>query len=377
MTKCSATSFRLNSGVRRPRSPLDSYRCHHFASVPSPTSMTDYSTPPRTQSRATSSSDSSAPPTPSQGLGLLNCSFPSSINDVYGAASLNSCQYATNFGELPVTIPMCNNFNEGVPSVELYSPTTHILSSASLDGLTYYTTTPVSSTSSMPPSGATIGYSLAPEHAPVMLQRTFAQEGYHHIKQEEDAEAWFNQHIDLERSQSNFDHPSARPMKASSTSPSRLTNAALVSSPGYIPSPLSPVSIGQNLQFKESPTGRSESVESSEAFQTPIGGADSNSRRQNTGDEKRHVCQICNRAFDKKYNLREHEKRHDPSQKTQFVCPKQGCGKRLGRKTDVNRHVQTVHEKAKKFVCGKCSKRFDRKDTLARYVMEWVYSTTG
>ncbi|KAL4806777.1 hypothetical protein BDV18DRAFT_119898 [Aspergillus unguis] len=51
-------------------------------------------------------------------------------------------------------------------------------------------------------------------------------------------------------------------------------------------------------------------------------------------------CTICGARFTRPSNCREHMKKHDPNNRKAFACS--DCGKTLGRKTDLKRHVDSV-----------------------------------
>lgn len=329
--------------------------------------MIDYPTPPRTQSPATSISGSSAPTTPSRGIGLLNCPFPSSLIDAYSTSASSSYHPATTTSNWSLPVSMCENTFEENAHLNLLPSASYAFSSPSLDASSFYKSPAVSSSSFMPISSASIDFAQTQHHIPAVLHSNFRPDICHPIKQEENTESWFGDHIDMERSQSSIDLSSYGDMKSPSLSPFHFTDARLESSSKPSFAALSPASCGQSQQFESSRAARSESVESSTTHHQVAGNQKrARGRRHSANGERRYTCSICNRPFDKKYNLKEHEKKHDPSRVSQFLCPEPGCGKRLGRKTDVNRHVQSVHEKAKNFACARCLKRFDRKDTLSR-----------
>ncbi|KAL4886664.1 hypothetical protein BJY04DRAFT_76210 [Aspergillus karnatakaensis] len=79
-------------------------------------------------------------------------------------------------------------------------------------------------------------------------------------------------------------------------------------------------------------------------------------------------CTICGLHFTRRSNCREHMKRHDPDGRKSFPCEE--CGKILGRKTDLKRHVDSVHRGIRKFGCDECGARFSRHDTLARHLAD-------
>lgn len=53
-------------------------------------------------------------------------------------------------------------------------------------------------------------------------------------------------------------------------------------------------------------------------------------------------CNICGRPFQRTYNLKQHLNIHDLHRSKPFVCQYEHCEHRFVRKTDLNRHVDTV-----------------------------------
>jgi Zinc finger, C2H2 type len=361
MSRGQSATLRSNINVYAPRSQRFRDRFGQTTSLLAGTRMIDYPTPPRTQSPATSISSSSAPTTPCQGLGLFNYSFASGLADAYSAASASASLYlsTTAIADWPMPLSMCGNPYEEDSREDLLRPRT--------DTMAFYSLPAASTSAAMPTTSTNLDFALTQHHNPIMLHSNFEGQGYPRVKQEIDVDTWFNAHIDMDHSESNIDLALYGRMRSPSASASHATNTGLMASPGIGFGALSPPSGTQNQQFDRSPAARSESVESLTTLQQMgSSGASVRGRRNSANNERRYVCSGCGRSFDKKYNLREHEKKHDLSRVSPHVCPEPGCGKRLGRRTDVNRHVQSVHEKAKRFACPKCQKRFDRKDTLSR-----------
>ncbi|KAL2827545.1 hypothetical protein BDW59DRAFT_55691 [Aspergillus cavernicola] len=79
-------------------------------------------------------------------------------------------------------------------------------------------------------------------------------------------------------------------------------------------------------------------------------------------------CSICGAQFTRRSNCQEHMKRHDPNSRKSYPC--EDCGKTLGRKTDLKRHIDSIHRGIRRFGCEKCGHHFSRQDTLARHVAD-------
>lgn len=56
-------------------------------------------------------------------------------------------------------------------------------------------------------------------------------------------------------------------------------------------------------------------------------------------------CTVCNKHFDRHFNLKTHRTIHQEQREYPFACPFEGCGKAFSRKADCNRHTRSVHLK--------------------------------
>ena len=87
---------------------------------------------------------------------------------------------------------------------------------------------------------------------------------------------------------------------------------------------------------------------------------DSLKRHVNTVHSNRiYRCPVCSSVFSSQ------------KEKVSHVCNDikcEVCGKEFSHVGTKNRHVQTVHEKKVEFECDRCSKRFTRKDVLAKHL---------
>ncbi|KAL4797955.1 hypothetical protein BDV19DRAFT_33962 [Aspergillus venezuelensis] len=88
-------------------------------------------------------------------------------------------------------------------------------------------------------------------------------------------------------------------------------------------------------------------------------------RRPRVPPASGNECTLCGAKFTRRSNCREHMKRHDPNNRKTWACD--ACGKTLGRKTDLKRHIDSVHRGIRRFACDQCGARFSRQDTLARH----------
>ncbi|KAK5121465.1 hypothetical protein LTR85_005298 [Meristemomyces frigidus] len=79
-------------------------------------------------------------------------------------------------------------------------------------------------------------------------------------------------------------------------------------------------------------------------------------------------CDQCGKLFQRSYNLKAHMETHDPHRNQTHTCEHPGCDRSFVRRTDLLRHEQSVHLKARNFPCPLCNSSFARKDTLRRHV---------
>ena len=98
-------------------------------------------------------------------------------------------------------------------------------------------------------------------------------------------------------------------------------------------------------------------------------------RRLTTKEDANFQCHVkgCGKLFGRSYNYKAHMETHDSTREYPFPCPMKECTKKFVRKTDLQRHHQSVHMKQRNYRCDYCSRHFARKDTLRRYVYshEW------
>jgi KRAB domain-containing zinc finger protein len=80
--------------------------------------------------------------------------------------------------------------------------------------------------------------------------------------------------------------------------------------------------------------------------------------------EKSFMCEICSKVLRKKFSLERHLEAHKGVRQS-FVCEE--CGKILSSTTSLKQH-KTVHS-AKKYICDVCGKRFGRKGNLQIHML--------
>lgn len=93
-------------------------------------------------------------------------------------------------------------------------------------------------------------------------------------------------------------------------------------------------------------------------------------RRLTTKEDANFQCNVkgCGKLFGRSYNYKAHMETHDAGREYPFPCLIKDCSKKFVRKTDLQRHHQSVHMKQRNHRCDFCSRFFARKDTLRRLV---------
>jgi len=91
-------------------------------------------------------------------------------------------------------------------------------------------------------------------------------------------------------------------------------------------------------------------------------------RKLTTKEDANFQCNVkgCGKLFGRSYNFKAHMETHDAGREYPFPCPMKDCTKKFVRKTDLQRHHQSVHMKQRNHRCDYCSRYFARKDTLRR-----------
>ncbi|KAM0803062.1 hypothetical protein BDR22DRAFT_886943 [Usnea florida] len=94
-------------------------------------------------------------------------------------------------------------------------------------------------------------------------------------------------------------------------------------------------------------------------------------RQRTTPEEATHECGTCGKLFKRSYNWKSHMETHNPERKYPHPCTAMigntPCTKKFQRKTDLDRHHDSVHLKARNHRCNLCGNRFARRDTLRRH----------
>ncbi|KAL1955445.1 hypothetical protein VTO42DRAFT_8538 [Malbranchea cinnamomea] len=90
-------------------------------------------------------------------------------------------------------------------------------------------------------------------------------------------------------------------------------------------------------------------------------------RKRATPATAKYQCEKCGMTFTRNSNCKSHMKIHDPNRKYPHKCTLENCTKKFSRKTDLVRHIDSVHKRLKPFVCSQCGHRFARQDTLRRH----------
>ncbi|KAI1448941.1 hypothetical protein F5Y02DRAFT_414204 [Annulohypoxylon stygium] len=93
-----------------------------------------------------------------------------------------------------------------------------------------------------------------------------------------------------------------------------------------------------------------------------------------------HICEECGRCFDQVHKLNHHKRYHD----RKHECTYEGCDKKFGTKTHLDRHINDKHVKSKAYHCTdptcqyfRGGKAFPRKDNWRRHMVKKHGATPG
>lgn len=91
-------------------------------------------------------------------------------------------------------------------------------------------------------------------------------------------------------------------------------------------------------------------------------------RKLTTKEEANFQCAVrgCGKFFSRSYNFKAHMETHRERREYPFPCEIGDCTKKFVRKTDLQRHHQSVHMKERNHGCEYCGRMFARRDTLKR-----------
>ncbi|XP_066439418.1 transcription factor IIIA isoform X2 [Eleutherodactylus coqui] len=80
------------------------------------------------------------------------------------------------------------------------------------------------------------------------------------------------------------------------------------------------------------------------------------------------TCNVCNRAFKKNSNLKDHKRTHK-DETTVYQCPREDCDRTYTTKFNLRSHILSFHENLRPFVCEHegCGKTFPMKQSLDRH----------
>jgi general transcription factor IIIA len=94
-------------------------------------------------------------------------------------------------------------------------------------------------------------------------------------------------------------------------------------------------------------------------------------RKHSKMHSKEYKCPSCDRVFNSKGNLRQHQITHDSDRQT-FCCSYEGCARVFSRQSNLNVHIQSYHEAIKPFSCHHvgCNRSFPYKKSLDSHIQK-------
>lgn len=91
-------------------------------------------------------------------------------------------------------------------------------------------------------------------------------------------------------------------------------------------------------------------------------------RRKTHKTDMRFLCDICDRAFFRKVNIKQHMKAHfQPSADEVFQCHYENCPKFYTAKRNLEAHISSKHE-GKRWTCDFCKRELSTKQKLAQHI---------
>lgn len=90
------------------------------------------------------------------------------------------------------------------------------------------------------------------------------------------------------------------------------------------------------------------------------------SRKQADNSNSAFHCVLCGKRFARSYNHKQHMETHNINRDKPHVCHYMDCQRPFVRKTDLDRHMNSVHFKRKDYFCTRCNAPYARKDTCTR-----------
>ncbi|EKG13382.1 Zinc finger C2H2-type protein [Macrophomina phaseolina MS6] len=189
-------------------------------------------------------------------------------------------------------------------------------------------------------SGSFVGtrHSPAPSDGHIMSQRSSVSSSYDNSLYSHDgSESTYLPEVKLEpQNEWRSDEDSLMCQQPLIVSPGRLCNSNQAISPRYGPP------ADRRRQLNTSSKGKRAKTIASEEGRINTSTARTRSRNATTAANANYACQVCGKMFQRSYNHKAHMETHDPERPHPHVCQTEHCERAFVRRTDLQRHEQSV-----------------------------------
>ncbi len=299
------------------------------------------------------------------GLGIYECSIPQQPQQ-------------TSVHDLPPSPQPSDGWSHSSMMEQEYPQTPQQapdISSAAFDPFSgYYNHGPAHMLPSSPPEAPGLVYCQTPPSTNMPSHRNSVSSGYS-PSETYDESHFYTPKVKMENGEEWYPTPDNEHVLQRSLNTQGLssysTGVSPITGPTHDPY-MSKQAHSYPIEFSNMPSEDSRSKFDAGAPTLPSVNRIKKKRQRTTPEEATHECRVCGKLFKRSYNWKSHMETHNPERKYPHPCTAmvghQPCTKKFQRKTDLDRHFDSVHLKARNHRCNLCGNRFARRDTLRRFV---------